>query len=216
MRSVNFVEKGAGRYVVGNVEPFDQKNEMFKRPFWDPEMRDLGEKFYFTAVEPREKPGYRLSDISAINASWRLEREFALGVRGGRTGFYAWDWDGKFGYPRIPSGLKIKIDDPKTNTQRVKKAAALFGVRDFCLICEQCAKKCPSKSIMFGEPTDKPHNISNRKGVMTWHINAETCLNFWADNHSDCSAIASGPVPSTSRPACFMAQSAGESITRPG
>jgi ferredoxin len=333
MRSVNFVDQGASRYLIGNVEPYDQKNEMFKRPFWDPEMRDLGEKFYFTAIEPREKPGYRLSDISAINASWRLEREFALGVRGGRTGFYAWDWDGKFGYPRAPSGLKIKIDDPKTNTRRVKKTAALFGaslagickldrrwiyspaylltpeggktdanvvpeefkyaiaiavemnydaircspagpasiatglgyskmaftagllaqyirglgyqaipcgndtacsipiaidaglgeiarngllitpqygprvrlakvltdlplipdkpiefgVRDFCLICEQCAKKCPSKSIMFGAPTDKPHNISNREGVMTWHINAETCLNFWADNHTDCS-----------------------------
>ena len=333
MRSVNFVDQGASRYLIGNVEPYDQKNEMFKRPFWDPEMRDLGEKFYFTAIEPREKPGYRLSDISAINASWRLEREFALGVRGGRTGFYAWDWDGKFGYPRAPSGLKIKIDNPRTNTRRVKKAAALFGaslagickldrrwiyspaylltpeggktdanvvpeefkyaiaiavemnydaircspagpasiatglgyskmaftagllaqyirglgyqaipcgndtacsipiaidaglgeiarngllitpqygprvrlakvltdlplipdkpiefgVRDFCLICEQCAKKCPSKSIMFGAPTDKPHNISNREGVMTWHINAETCLNFWADNHTDCS-----------------------------
>ena len=127
MRSVNFVDQGASRYLIGNVEPYDQKNEMFKRPFWDPEMRDLGEKFYFTAIEPREKPGYRLSDISAINASWRLEREFALGVRGGRTGFYAWDWDGKFGYPRAPSGLKIKIDDPRTNTRRVKKAAALFG-----------------------------------------------------------------------------------------
>ena len=333
MRSVNFVDQGASRYLIGNIEPYDQKNEMFKRPFWDPEMRALGEKFYFTAIEPREKPGYRLSDISAINASWRLEREFALGVRGGRTGFYAWDWDGKFGYPRVPSGLKIKIDDPRTNTQRVKKAAVLFGaslagickldrrwiyspaylltpeggktdanvvpeefkyaiaiavemnydaircspagpasiatglgyskmaftagllaqyirglgyqaipcgndtacsipiaidaglgeiarngllitpqygprvrlakvltdlplipdkpiefgVRDFCLICEQCAKKCPSKSIMFGAPTDKPHNISNREGVMTWHINAETCLNFWADNHTDCS-----------------------------
>jgi ferredoxin len=22
---------------------------------------------------------------------------------------------------------------------------------------------------------------------MTWHINAETCLSFWADNNTDCS-----------------------------
>ena len=333
MRSVNYVKKGAGRYIVDEVAPYDQKNEMFKRPFWDPAMKDLGEKFYFTPIIPGDKAGYRLSDISATNAAWRLEREFALGVRGGRTGFYAWDWDGKFGYPRAQSGLKIKIDDTEANTRRVKRAAALFGaslagvcvldrrwiyspaylmtpeggetdtnivpeefkyaiaiavemdydgincspagpasvatglgyskmaftagllaqyirglgyqaipcgndtacsipiaidaglgemarngllitpefgprvrlakvltdlplipdkpiefgVWDFCLICEKCAKKCPSKSIMFGEPTDKPHNICNREGVLTWHINAETCLNFWADNHTDCS-----------------------------
>jgi len=333
MRSVNYVEKGADRYIVGDVVPYDQKNEMFKRPFWDPAMKDLGKKFYHTPIIPREKSGYRLSDISATNAAWRLEREYALGVRGGRTGFYAWDWDGKFGYPRAQSGLKIKIDDAKTNTRRIKRAAALygaslagvckldrrwlyspgylltpeggktdanivpdefkyaiaiavemdydaincspagpasiatglgyskmafsagllaqyirglgyqaipcgndtacsipiaidaglgeiarngllitpefgprvrlakvltdlplisdkpieFGVRDFCLMCEKCAKKCPSKSIMFGDPTDTPHNISNRKGVGTWHINAETCLNFWAENQTDCS-----------------------------
>lgn len=333
MRSVNYVEKGAGRYVVGEMAPYDQKNEMFKRPFWDPAMKALGERFYFTPIIPGEKAGYRLSDISATNAAWRLEREFARGVRGGRMGFYAWDWDGQFGYPRAQAGLKIKIDDPETNARRIKKAATLFGaslagvclldrrwlyspaylltpeggktdenrvpeefkyaiaiavemdydaiscspagpasvatglgyskmaftagllaqyirglgyqaipcgndtacsipiaidaglgeiarngllitpeygprvrlakvltdlplipdkpiefgVGDFCLICEKCAKKCPSKSIMFGEPTEKPHNISNREGVLTWHINAETCLNFWANNQTDCS-----------------------------
>jgi ferredoxin len=40
---------------------------------------------------------------------------------------------------------------------------------------------------MFGDPTDAPHNISNREGVLTWHINAETCLGFWAENDTDCS-----------------------------
>lgn len=333
MRSVNYVQEGAGRYIVGEVAPYDQKNEMFKRPFWDPAMKELGKRFYYTPIMPGEKAGYRLSDMAATNAAWRLEREFALGVRGGRTGFYAWDWDGKFGYPRAQSGLKIKIADAQTNTRRIKRAAALFGaslagvceldrrwlyspaylltpeggktdankvpeefkfavaiavemdydaincspagpasiatglgyskmafsagllaqyirglgyqaipcgndtacsipiaidaglgemarngllitpefgprvrlakvltdiplipdkpiefgVWDFCLGCEKCAKKCPSKSIMFGTPTETAHNISNRKGVRTWHINAETCLHFWADNHTDCS-----------------------------
>jgi len=333
MRSVNYVQEGAGRYIVGEVAAYDQRNEMFKRPFWDPAMKELGKRFYYTPIMPGEKAGYRLSDMAATNAAWRLEREFALGVRGGRTGFYAWDWDGKFGYPRAQSGLKIKIADAQTNTRRIKRAAALFGaslsgvceldrrwlyspaylltpdggkidankvpeefkfaiaiavemdydaincspagpasiatglgyskmafsaglldqynrgvgyhsipcgndaacsipiaidaglgemarngllitpefgprvrlakvltdlplipdkpiefgVWDFCLECEKCAKKCPSKSIMFGTPMETAHNISNRKGVRTWHINAETCLNFWADNHTDCS-----------------------------
>jgi reductive dehalogenase len=333
MRSVKFVDQGAERYVVGNVAQFNQKNDMFKRPFWDPEMQALGKKFYFTPVTPKDKPGYRLSDMALTNASWRLENENAAGVRGGRMGFYAWDWSGKFSYPRVAPGLKISSDDSETLTREVKKAATFFGaslvgickldrrwiyasaylinpegckeidniipqefkyaiaiavemdydaikyspsgpastaaglgysrmaftagllaqyirglgyqaipcgndtacsipiaidaglgemarngllitpefgprvrlakvltdlplipdrpiefgVCDFCRICEKCAQKCPSKSIMFGEPTDKTHNISNRQGVKTWHINAETCLGFWADNDTDCS-----------------------------
>lgn len=333
MKSVNHVTEGANRYVVDDVEPFDQKNEMFKRPFWEPGLKELRDRFYFNEISPQNKTGYRLYDQSMVNASWRLEREYGLGVRTGRKGMYAWEWDGKFSYPHVPSGLKISTASPKAITSGIKKAARFFGaslvgvcklerrwvyssaywilpeggkslendipeefryavaiavemdydaincspahpaaaatglgyskmafvagllaqyirglgysaipcgndtacsipiaidaglgemarngllitpkfgprvrlakvftdmplvpdrpiefgVWDFCLICEKCAQKCPSKSIMFGEPTDKIHNISNRKGINTWHINAETCLSFWADNGVDCS-----------------------------
>ncbi len=331
--SVSYVKEGAKRYVTGDILPFDQRNEMFKRPFWDPRMKDLQEQFYFAGVAPRDKPGYRLYDQALVNAAWRLENEYALGVRGGRMGFYAWDWDGRFSYPNVPEGLKINVDDPGLTSRRVKRAAQLFGaamagvceldrrwiysrsynmtseggkegeihipedfkyavaiavemdyagincspanpasaatgtgysrmaftagllaqfirglgfdaipcgndtacsipiaidaglgemarngllvtpdsgprvrlakvftnlpllpdkpiefgVRDFCMICEKCAKKCPSQSIMFGPPSAEPHNISNRKNVNTWHINAETCLKYWVRNGCDCS-----------------------------
>jgi len=333
MKTVNFVDRGASRYVSGTVEPYDQKNEMFKRPIWDPGMRKLRERFYQQEVGPRNRPGYRLYDQAMVNASWRLEREYGLGIRGGRKGMYAWDWDGKFSYPHVPQGLKLSLHDPAATTQLVKKAARFFGaslvgiceldrrwlyspayllepeawktvensipetfryaiavavemdyeaimcspahpaaaatglgysrmaftagllaqyirglgysaipcgndtacsipiaidagvgeiarngllvtpqfgprvrlakvftdlpllpdkpiefgVWNFCLICEKCASKCPSRSIPFGPPTDKIHNISNRPGVTAWHINAETCLSFWADNGTDCS-----------------------------
>jgi len=333
MNSYRIVEQGASRYVVGTVEPYDQKNEMFKRPFWDPQMRDLGERFYRQPVRPKKKPGYRLQDQSMVNAAWRLENEFAQGVRGGRMGFYDWTWSGRYNYPRVPAGLKISESDPIEVSRDVKTAAAFFGaslvgickldrrwlyspvylitpaggqmaennipdefqhavviavemdyeaikcspahpasaatgvgysrmaftagllaqyirglgyqaipcgndtacsipmaidaglgeiarngllitpqfgprvrlakiltdmplipdrpiafgVWNFCMICERCAQKCPSQSIMFGKPTEMPHNISNREGVLTWHINAETCLNFWAHNGTDCS-----------------------------
>ncbi len=333
MRTVSYVDQGANRYVVGNVTPYDQKNEMFKRCWWDPSMAALGEKFYHAPVRPREKSGYRLKDLSLVNAAWRVEREFAQGVRGGRMGLYNWTWDGKFSFPRVPSGLQISDDEARCMTGTVKRAATLFGaslvgiceldrrwiyeqaylltpdggkvaentipeefryaiviavemdypaiqtspaapasaatgmgyskmayvagllalyirglgyqaipcgndtacsipiaidaglgeiarngllitpeygprvrlakvltdlplnpdrpiefgVWDFCRICKKCAKKCPSQSIMHGEPTDTVHNISNREGVRAWHINAETCLSFWARNGTDCS-----------------------------
>jgi reductive dehalogenase len=325
------VEQGAGRYVVGQTKRFDQKNEMFCRPFWDPAMLDLGKKFYMTEVPPKDKPGYRLKDQSLVNAAWHLENTFGQGVAGGRMGMYAWEWDRIFEYPLVPPGHKIDAENPISVTADLKRAATFFGaalvgvckldrrwvyssayplrdqqslpnempgeyqyavalgiemdysaihcsptspssaatglgyskmafiagllahyirglgynaiacgndtacsipiaidaglgelarngllitpkygprvrlakvftdlpliadkpiefgVWNFCLICEKCAHKCPSKSIMFGKPTDKPNNISNREGLIRWPINAETCLAFWAANGTDCS-----------------------------
>jgi reductive dehalogenase len=315
---------------VDQVEPFDQKNEMFCRPLWDEKVLDLGKQFYMAEVPPRNKPGYRLKDQAMVNAAWHLENTFAQGVAGGRMGMYAWDWEQIYEYPRVPPGLKIDGSNPRAATRDIKKAAGFFGaslvgvceldrdwvysaafplsdpkpapndlpddyrfaialaiemdydaircspaspssaatglgysqmafvagllahhirglgykaiacgndtacsipiaidaglgelarngllitpafgprvrlakvltdlplipdrpiefgVWDFCLICEKCADKCPSKSIAYGEPTDKPNNISNRPGVLRWPINAETCLAFWAANGTDC------------------------------
>lgn len=326
--------KGASRYLIGETKPFDQKNEMFKRPFWDPELQDLRKSFYKNEVPPKNKQGYTLKDQAFANASWYLD-ECCHDYRkkGGGTNLYAWDWDGKFFYPRIPSGLKISNSDPTSITRVIKKAAFFFGaslvgicelnrlwlysssyfispeggvkaennisedfthaiaiavemdydgimyspsnpasasvglgyskmafvsgllarfiqglgfkaipsgnntalsipiaidaglgemarngllitpkygprvrlakvltnlplladkpiefgVGDFCMICEKCAQKCPGKAIDFGPPHPRPHNISNRKNVNTWHINAEKCLTFWAVNGTDCS-----------------------------
>ena len=325
-----FVDSGARRYVVGNVEQFDQKNEMFCRPLWDEEMLDLGTQFYMTEVPPSDKPGYQLKDQAMVNAAWHLENIFAQGVAGGRMGMYAWEWEQIFEFPRVPPGLKIDTNNPQEVTWDIKRAATFFGaslvgvckldrswvysssyplrdqksmpndlpeeyqfaiaiavemdykaihsspaspasaatglgyskmafiagllahhirglgykaiacgndtacsipiaidaglgelarngllitptfgprvrlakvltnlplvpdrpiqfgVWDFCLQCEKCADKCPSKSIAYGEPTDKPNNISNRPGILRWPINAETCLKFWANNGTDC------------------------------
>ena len=331
MMKIASAEQGAGRYVVGKTERFDQKNEMFCRPLWDPPMLALGKKFYMTEVPPKDKPGYRLTDQALVNAAWHLENTFAQGVAGGRMGMYAWEWEKIFEYPQVPPGLKIDIDDLRKITGDIKKAATFFGaalvgvckldgrwvyssafplrdqksvpnelpeeyqfaitiavemgyedircspsspasaatglgyskmafiagllahhirglgykaiacgndtacsipiaidaglgelarngllitpefgprvrlakvftdlplitdkpiefgVWDFCMMCEKCAKKCPSQSIMYGKPTEKPNNKSNREGLLRWPINAETCLAFWAANGTDCS-----------------------------
>lgn len=332
--SVNYLKKGAERYLTGDVNPFEQKNEMFKRPLWDKNFSDLGKKFYIDRVSPRNKPGYELKDQAAVNAGWYLDDlSHSAFQKGGGKNLYSWDWDGNFSFPRVPSGLKIHTRDPQILTRDIKKAAGLFGaslagvsrldrrwlyaasyfisskggvetenkipetlknviilgiemdyesimhspahpasvttgiayskmaftagllakfirglgytaipsgnhtglsipmaidaglgeiarngllitpqygprlrlakiytdlplqpdrpiefgVRDFCMICGKCAQKCPGKSIDTGPPSPDPHNISNRNGVNTWHINAETCLAFWAENGTDCS-----------------------------
>ncbi len=128
MHSFRIAEQGANRYVVGEVKPFDQKNEMFKRPLWDRQMMELGERFYRKPVLPRDKPGYRLQDQSLVNASWRLENEFAQGVRGGRMGFYDWNWDGHYNYPRVPDGTTLAEMDATSIPGRSKKPPAFSAL----------------------------------------------------------------------------------------
>ncbi len=325
--------EGAQRYVVGRALPFDQKNEMFKRPLWDPALLDLGRRFYRDEARPQSKPGYRLEDQALVNAAWRLEDQFAKGILGGDTGLYAWGWDGRFSYPHVPPGLTLNVDNQKDLTRWIKRAARFFGadlvgiapldrrwlysdvyritpeggqsapnelpegmksvvvvavemdlravghspahaasaatglgysrmafttgllaqfvrglgyqavpcgndtacsipqavdaglgelgrngllitpqygarVRlakmftdlplepdrpiefggwDFCRTCKKCARHCPGKAISLGDPTEKVHDISNREGILAWHIHAEKCLSFWVKNKTDCS-----------------------------
>lgn len=120
-------DKGADRYVVGNVPPFDQKNEMFKRMLWDPEMLELGKKFYGQPTLPKKSHGYRLEDLAMVNASWHLEHGFGKSTWGGQEGLYRWDWDGEYSYPHVPSGLKMETDDPVKITAGIKKIGSFFG-----------------------------------------------------------------------------------------
>ncbi|MBW2209158.1 MAG: reductive dehalogenase [Deltaproteobacteria bacterium] len=84
-------------------------------------------------------------------------------------------------------GPRVRLAKIFTDLPLVPDSPIEFGVWDFCMICGKCAQKCPSQSLMHGEPSAKAHNISNREGVRAWHINAETCLPFWAANGTDCS-----------------------------
>jgi len=126
MKSREAVSKGAGRYVVGHVERFDQKNEMFKRPIWDPSMMELGRKFHIEEVMPKDKPGYMLKDQAFRNAAWWLEFGFAMGVAGGRVGLFAWE-SKLLGETRPPKGLKMEVDDPARVTREIKRVAKFYG-----------------------------------------------------------------------------------------
>jgi len=322
--------KGAGRYIVGAVERFDQKNEMLKRVAWDPTVQDIGMGFFGGATAREDKPGYTRQDVALRNAAWYLEFAFGRGIIGGGEGLYAWE-SGQLGKRRPPAGLKVTVDNPAQMTKAIKKAAGFlgaslvgicgldrrwvysysyhvltgesapveipeeckyavvlaiemdytgmqfsptqlggattglgyskmafttgllaqyirglgyqaipmgndtalsipiavdaglgelarngllitrefgprvrlskiftdlplvadepieFGVWDFCRKCIKCAHFCPSQSILYGEPTDEPHTISNNTGLLRWPVNTEQCLRFWAANGTDCS-----------------------------
>jgi len=122
------------KYQAGSAVPFSQKNEMFKRARWDPELREAAKRFY-GLFAPREKarPGYRHEDIALRNASWMLEMGFAQGTIQKDFGLFSWD-NRRVAPNELPDDLVLPGDDPAYNARLVKRAAGLFGA-DLVGIC---------------------------------------------------------------------------------
>jgi reductive dehalogenase len=112
-------------YRAGGAQPFDQKNEMFKRVRWDPELRELGMQF-FGIVNPREQAGYRHEDYALRNAAWLLRSGFAPEQRPSVPSLYSWEDELK-GVCQLTPGLTYRSESPERNARMVKKAAELFG-----------------------------------------------------------------------------------------
>ncbi|MFK7733048.1 MAG: reductive dehalogenase domain-containing protein [Pseudomonadales bacterium] len=83
--------------------------------------------------------------------------------------------------PRLRLG-KIFTDMPLVNSEPKN-----WGVKQFCDICDRCAKACPPKALPFDAPSDAIHNKSNIIGIAKWTTDAEKCFTFWANQNSDCS-----------------------------
>jgi reductive dehalogenase len=50
-----------------------------------------------------------------------------------------------------------------------------IGVRQFCESCGKCADNCPATAIAKGPMTE-------RRGIVKWHLNGERCYKFWNSN----------------------------------
>jgi len=122
----NLVAKGASRYVSGEVERFDQKNEMFCRSRWDPSHSELRKKLW-TPEDPREDTaGYGLKDYALEDSVWYLPIEFTGGNHAGNKGLYSWNtkaW-GVYGKPK---GGLLPVDDPVRMSKTIKQIAKLLG-----------------------------------------------------------------------------------------
>lgn len=127
-RRMDFEEK----YQAASVEPFDQKNEMFKRVRWQPELRNAG-RSYYGVVNPQDRPGFRHEDIAFRNAAWYLEMGFARGVIENNFGLFSWE-DKLYQMSELPMDPPFDTESPEYNSRMIKKAAKLFGA-DMIGIC---------------------------------------------------------------------------------
>ncbi len=83
--------------------------------------------------------------------------------------------------PRVRLG-KVFTDMPLAPDKPIQ-----FGVKAFCENCRKCSNSCPVSAIAKDEPTTKPHNESNIKGITKWTVDGEKCFSYWAAQNSDCS-----------------------------
>ena len=120
----NSSARGTAKYIVGTVERFDQKNEMFKRARWDPQFQEAREKFYGIHY-PKGKSGYGHEDLALHEAAWYIERAFAQGNIIQNSGMYS--WDSKLQVSKVPPELKLGVNDPAKMSENVKKVACHFG-----------------------------------------------------------------------------------------
>ena len=145
------------KYIVGPVERFDQKNEMFKRPRWQPELRETAKKL-FGFIYPKDKDGHTLKDMAFKNAAWHIETGFAHGNIIHNTGMYTWDMP-LVGVSRVPPGLKLEVDDPAKISRDIDKVAKLFGASQVG-ICELDRRWVYSYSFNFATREHKELELS--------------------------------------------------------
>jgi len=124
--------KGTAKYIVGKVERFDQKNEMWRRPRWDPSQREIGRKVYGTSFTHlrEDQPGYTQIDLALATGGWHVETGFAHGNVTENTGLYQWDMDLLLPYGGAKQPIPDEpypVPDPSYMSQIIKKAAQFFG-----------------------------------------------------------------------------------------
>jgi hypothetical protein len=59
-------------YGAKNAQGFNQKNEIYNRARWEPELKELGQN-YSGVVTPKDKSGFRDGDIAIRNTARYLK-----------------------------------------------------------------------------------------------------------------------------------------------
>ena len=107
------------------TEPFDQKNEMFKRSCWDDRFLDSSRRFYKEVVL-NNRPGWGQPELSALNASWSLDMNFTSGIGLGNMGLYSWKGPSGRAEDYVAVGGRFEAEADNLSCL-VKSAALQFG-----------------------------------------------------------------------------------------
>jgi epoxyqueuosine reductase QueG len=121
-------DAAAGIEVTEDFETFAQRDDIFTRAFWDPEVRSALTDAFFASYRmeaaPRRGDGYQQRDFALRNAAWLVSdvitnRNAATGDREGFQAPISSDT------PVAPE--KLPVDDPAAMAAEIKRIARFFG-----------------------------------------------------------------------------------------
>ncbi len=121
-------ERAAGIHVTEDFERFEQRNDIFSRAFWDPNVRSKQTDAFFASYRmeaaPRRGAGFTQRDFALRNAAWLIsdifsDRSVADGKREGFQAPIAQDT------PVAPEQVETRT--PIEEAAQIKKIARFFG-----------------------------------------------------------------------------------------
>ncbi len=122
-------DAAAGFEVGPDFEPFAQRNDIYRRSFWDPKIRSAKtERFYKTYREPlaqwRKADGFTQRDYALRNAAWHVSDLFteAKQAEDRREGF-----SDPYTQQLPPAAEKLSFETPQEAAADIKRVALAFG-----------------------------------------------------------------------------------------
>ena len=121
-------DRAAGIETTDEFEPFDQRNDVFSRAFWDDQIRSPETERFFRSYRieaaPRRGEGFNQKDFALRNAAWLIsdiisERASQDGRREGFQSAIAYDT------PVAPE--RLEVTDAAQASAEIKSIAKLFG-----------------------------------------------------------------------------------------
>ena len=82
-------------------------------------------------------------------------------------------------------GPRVRLAKVLTDLPLVADAPITFGVTEFCEICGDCAKRCPSGAISSGARSHDVGTFGN-PGVLKWAADGNKCHQFWTEVGTSC------------------------------
>ncbi len=117
-----------GIEVSPDFKPFEQRNDMFTRAFWDEEVSSKDTLGFFKSYRmkfaTRRGAGFSQKDFALRNASWSVSDIISSrgGEDGKREGFQA-----PIDYDTPVANDKVPVEDESLEAEEIKRLAKLFG-----------------------------------------------------------------------------------------
>ena len=154
-------DEEAGFDILEDFERFSQKDDIFCRSFWDPEVRThRSDMFYETYRTPRltwrSVDGFTQRDYALRNASWHVTDIFAELHEDAdrREGFLD-----PYAVTREGPGTKLPVSSPEEMAREIKYAAKTLGA-DLVGITDNDERWLYTHAYSRENETEKPQEIS--------------------------------------------------------